>query len=285
MNTDCIVYTMIDEALIETICGQLQIAFIPLFVSRSLRDYNGQIVSKSIIHVIYLTFKVNEHAEQICFMLIVSLNNHRIIIDKSWMNRHKVILNMLYNRIVFKSNRCKHLGAIFNYVSLKNNQNFVSSRRLSTWTSETFVTFVITETLKYIILKKWSVFNQIIKGSVVDSRSISALLEASTNFVELNSFESCSDLAQACRVEFVSNQNQTSHRLTIRAESRQLITRLNIVPMFVAVFYRLSNRVHHCQNVQCFFLIIFIIIEKLARRAKIKTACSEFNALTELTMN
>ena len=55
--------------------------------------------------------------------------------------------------------------------------------------------------------------------------------------------------------------------------------------MSAAVFYRLNNRVHRRQNVQCFSLIIFIIIEELARRAKIKTAYSKFNALTELTMN
>ena len=131
MNTDCTVYTVIDEALIKIICEQFQIVFISLFVFRSLRDYNGQIALKSITYVIYFILKINEHAEQICFMLIVSLNNHRIIINKSWMNRHEIILNMLYNRIVFKSNRCKHLGAIFNHVSLKSNQNSASNRRSS----------------------------------------------------------------------------------------------------------------------------------------------------------
>ena len=83
MNTDCTVYTMIDETLIEIICGQLQIAFISLFASRSFHGYNGQIVPKPITHVIYFILKVNGHAEQICSMLIVSLSNHRIIIGKS----------------------------------------------------------------------------------------------------------------------------------------------------------------------------------------------------------
>ena len=83
MNTGYTVYTVIDEALVETICGQLQIASIPFSASRPFRGYNGQIAPKSITHVIYLTLKVNGHAEQTCFMLIVSLNNHRIIIDKS----------------------------------------------------------------------------------------------------------------------------------------------------------------------------------------------------------
>ena len=83
MNTDCTVYTVIDETLMKTICEQLQIASIPLFASRPLRDYNEQIAPKSIIHVIYFILKINGHAEQICFMLIVLLNNHRIIINKS----------------------------------------------------------------------------------------------------------------------------------------------------------------------------------------------------------
>ena len=207
MNIDCIVYTMIDETLIEIICGQFQIAFIFLFVFQSFRDYNEQIAFKSIIHVIYFTFKINEYVEQICSMLIVSLNNHRIIIDKPWMNKHEVILNMLYDRIMFKSNRCKHLEATFNHVSSKSNQNFVSSQRSSIWTLETFVIFMITEILKYIILKKKSVFNQVIKKSAVDSRSTFVLLETSINLAELNLFEFCSDFIQACRVEFVLNQN------------------------------------------------------------------------------
>ena len=159
MNINCIVYTMIDETLIKIICEQLQIASILLFVFRFLRDYNEQIALKPIIHVIYFILKINEYAEQICFMLIVSLNNYCIIINKSWMNRYEIILNMLYDRIVFKSNRCKHSEATFNHVFLKNNQNSASSRRSLIWTFETFVIFVITKILKYIIFKKRSVFN------------------------------------------------------------------------------------------------------------------------------
>ena len=148
----------------------------------------------------------------------------------------------------------------------------------------TSIIFVIKKTLKYIILKRKSVLNQVIKRNVVNSRSAPVLLETSINPVKLNSSESRSK-AQAYRVESVSNQNQTNHRLTTRAESRQLTICLNIAPMSVAAFYRLNNRTHRRQNVQCFFLIIFIIIEELARRAEIKTVCSELNALTKLTMD
>ena len=284
MNTDCTAYIVIDETLIETICEQLQIAFILFSAFRSLRDYNGQIALKPIIHVIYLTLKVNEYAKQTCSMLIVSLNNHRIIINKSWMNRHKVILNMLYDRIMFKSNRCKHLEAIFNHVFSKSNQNSTSSRRSSTRTFVTSIISVIKKIFKYIIFKRKSVFNQVIKESAVDSRSASVLLEISINFVKLNSFESRSE-AQSCRVEFVSNQNQTNHQLATRAESRQLTICLNIASVSAAAFYRLNNRAHRHQNVQCFSLIVFIIIEELMRRVKSETTYSKLNALTKLMMN
>ena len=43
------------------------------------------------------------------------------------MNRHEIILNMLYDRIMFKSNRCKHLEAIFNHIFSKSDQNSASS--------------------------------------------------------------------------------------------------------------------------------------------------------------
>ena len=185
INIDCIVYTVIDEALIKIICEQLQIVSIFLFISRPFRDYNEQIVFKSIIHVIYFILQINGHAKQTCFMLIVSLNNHRIIISKSWINRHEVILNMLYNRIVFKSNRCNHLKTIFNHVSSKNNQHFILNRRSLIWTFMTFATSVIKEIFKYIILKKKSVLNQIIKESIVKSRSTFIVFETFTNVIEI----------------------------------------------------------------------------------------------------
>ena len=75
------------------------------------------------------------------------------------MNKHKVILNMLYDRIVFKSNRCNHLETIFNHISLKSNQHFALNERLLIRTFVTFATFVIKEIFKYLILKKKSVLN------------------------------------------------------------------------------------------------------------------------------
>jgi len=61
---------------------KLNIESILLANSRSLRAYNEQLALNFIIYVIYSTLIVNEYVEQICSMLIVSLENHRIIVDK-----------------------------------------------------------------------------------------------------------------------------------------------------------------------------------------------------------
>ncbi len=64
------------------ICEKLNIESILLANSRSLRAYNEQLALNSIIYVIYSTLIINEYVEQIYSMLIMSLRNHRIIIDK-----------------------------------------------------------------------------------------------------------------------------------------------------------------------------------------------------------
>ncbi len=47
-------------------------------------------------------------------MLIVSLENLRIIVDKSWINKYDVILDIKYDWLIYKSNRYCHLEATFN---------------------------------------------------------------------------------------------------------------------------------------------------------------------------
>ena len=44
-------------------------------------------------------------------MLITDLGNQHIILGKPWMNKHKVLLDMADDRIVFVPGRCDHTGA------------------------------------------------------------------------------------------------------------------------------------------------------------------------------
>ncbi len=61
---------------------KLNIESILLANSRSLRAYNEQLAFNLITYAIYSTLIVNEYVEQIYSMLIVSLRNYRIIVDK-----------------------------------------------------------------------------------------------------------------------------------------------------------------------------------------------------------
>jgi len=116
LDTGCTVYSVIIEVLVDTVYEKLNIKPIPLANPRPLRAYNRQLASNSISHAIYATLVVNGYAEQTCPMLIVSLGNHSIIVGKPWMNKHGVILDMKYDRLVYKSNRyrCCYPEATFN---------------------------------------------------------------------------------------------------------------------------------------------------------------------------
>ena len=87
------------------------------------------------------------------------------------------------------------------------------------------------------------------------------------DLVELNSLKFHLNFVETFRTEFLSENF------------------LNITLLSATVFYRFNNRVHRYKNIQCLFLIIFIIIEELTRPADIKTGYLELNILKKLTMN
>jgi len=66
----------------KLICKKLNIELISFINSRFLKTYNKQLAFSSITRIIYLTLTINKYAKKICFILIVSLENYRIIIDK-----------------------------------------------------------------------------------------------------------------------------------------------------------------------------------------------------------
>ena len=55
--------------------------------------------------------KVCDHLESTVPMLITSLGSQYIILGKLWMNKHKVLLDMADDRIIFLPGRCDHIGA------------------------------------------------------------------------------------------------------------------------------------------------------------------------------
>ena len=88
-------------------------SFIPFFKSRNVREFNDNVFFYFITHVLYLIFIVQNHTELIIFMLIISLDQHQIILNKLWMNNHEVMLNIQFNRLWFKLNACDPYNFLF----------------------------------------------------------------------------------------------------------------------------------------------------------------------------
>ena len=55
--------------------------------------------------------RVGDHFESTVPMLITDLGKQHIILGKPWMNKHKVMLDIADDRIIFVLGRCDHTGA------------------------------------------------------------------------------------------------------------------------------------------------------------------------------
>lgn len=116
IDTDSSVYTVVDERLAEELCEKLGIKPMPLLKPCSVKGFNGKLINWPITHAIYLRLTVNEHSELTAPMLITRLGSHRIILGKPWLNRHKVVLNMGSDQLIFSAEQCKEFGCTTNFM-------------------------------------------------------------------------------------------------------------------------------------------------------------------------
>ena len=129
IDIDATKYAFIDKQIAQLVCDMLHMKFVSLLKSKFLIEFDDRHVS-SIIHVIYFKLTIELHFEFIAFLLIIDLNNHSIILEKSWMNKHEVILNMTYDKWIFKFFKYNHHDSIFSQVvKVKRLEVFTSNRR------------------------------------------------------------------------------------------------------------------------------------------------------------
>lgn len=86
----------------------LQISFFLLAKLKLLKIFDGK-SAKPIMHVIYLTLTVQNYSKLLISMLVTLLDQHLIILDKSWMQKHSVILDMSCNKLTFWPSHCQYL--------------------------------------------------------------------------------------------------------------------------------------------------------------------------------
>jgi NMD protein affecting ribosome stability and mRNA decay len=82
IDNECIDYSFIDIDIAHKICERLKIVFLKLNKSREMKNYDER-RNKNIIHVIYSFMIIQNHIENSTSMMIIKLDQHSIIFEKS----------------------------------------------------------------------------------------------------------------------------------------------------------------------------------------------------------
>ncbi len=96
-------YSFIDEVITQIVCDQLQIKCLTLIKAKSIREFDNHYAKKLIIHAIYLNLTVQDHTIDTAFMLITQLDQHQMILEKTWMNKINLVIDMQIDFLRFSN--------------------------------------------------------------------------------------------------------------------------------------------------------------------------------------
>ncbi len=94
-------YSFIDEVIAQIVCDQLQIKSLTLIKTKSIQEFNDHYAKKLITRVIYLNLTVQSYTIEITSMLITQLDQHQMILEKTWMNKIDLVINIWINFLRF----------------------------------------------------------------------------------------------------------------------------------------------------------------------------------------
>ena len=112
VNTNATEYAFIDEITAHIICENLEISLISLLKPKPVKGFNEHLAKWLITHAIYSDLTVQDYSELTASMLITSLRQHLIILEKPWLNWHRVILDMKLNSLLFVLSWCSYFEAL-----------------------------------------------------------------------------------------------------------------------------------------------------------------------------
>ncbi len=96
-------YSFIDEVIAQIVCDQLQIESLTLIKAKSIREFDDHYAKKLITHVIYSNLTVQDHTIDTASILIIQLNQHQMILEKTWMNKINLVIDMQINFLRFSN--------------------------------------------------------------------------------------------------------------------------------------------------------------------------------------
>ncbi len=169
-------YSFIDEVIAQIVYDQLQIESLTLIKAKSIREFDDHYAKKLITHVIYSNLTVQDHTIDTASMLITRLDQHQMILEKTWMNKINLVIDMRIDFLRF-SNFTLNSKLI---VLLTSNNSITKRKSLtSTYILKRSFTFVTSQTSQKSF--SFSQFNEKSVKLIEQSKSCNAV-SSSVNF-------------------------------------------------------------------------------------------------------
>ncbi len=152
-------YSFIDELIAQNVCDHLQIKSLSLIKLKSIRKFDDHYAKKLITHAIYSNLTVQDHMKRFVFMLIIQLSQHQMILEKTWMNKIKITIDMRNDRLQFSDSKT-HIDASSISLSVIKKIAIKQKSLISTQILKTSISSVVIR-----LSEKSSSFSKIMKSS------------------------------------------------------------------------------------------------------------------------
>ncbi len=104
INIEVIDMMFIDDSLISELCEHFDIQSISLFKSKLIHSYDETFDQRFITYALYISVTIQEHKNEMMFLLITHLDQHKIIIDNFWLKRNQILINSANDQLISSSN-------------------------------------------------------------------------------------------------------------------------------------------------------------------------------------
>jgi len=159
IDTEAADYSFIDELIAQNVCDHLQIESLSLIKLKSIREFNDHYAKKLITHAIYSNLTVQDHMKRFVFMLIIRLSQHQMILEKTWMNKIEITIDMRNDRLQFSDSKT-HIDASSISLSVLKKIAIEQKSSISTQILKRSISSVVIQ-----LSEKSSLFSQIVKSS------------------------------------------------------------------------------------------------------------------------
>jgi len=157
INTEAADYSFINELIAQNVYDHLQIESLSLIKLKSIRKFDDYYAKKLITHAIYLNLTVQDHMKRFVFMLITWLSQHQMILEKTWMNKIEITIDMRNDHLQFSDSKT-HINVSSISLSVIKKIAIEQKSSISIQILKRFISSVVTR-----LSEKSSSFSKIVK--------------------------------------------------------------------------------------------------------------------------